>query len=212
MKSNLFPGNFVYFQYIITASHSLLVSYVIFFNKTAPVDFFLSGPSWLRVLAIVFPMLIFISALYFLLRNRNDPNAFDFFEYVFTTSPRIKALQFLTITALGIGLLGICLPSYHLGEYAAYYVRLQPLLILLGVLGVQLILCFLFLRRSEIYDHFHKSSTENKKVVRNTALIFSIFILLWFIIAQTAIGTSTDEDFWYEAGVPILPAQIFQQL
>lgn len=208
MKSNVFPGSFVYIQYSIAACHSLLVSYLILFNKTTLGDFFLSVSSWLRLLAIAPPILVFISALYFLLRIRKKPTASDFFGYVFTTSTRIKALQFFTITALGIGLLGVCLPSYHFGEYSAYYIRLQPLLIWLGALGAQLLTCILFSRRFEILDHLRNSSMENKKVIRNTILILSIFILLWFIIAQTGIGISTDEDFWYEAGVPILPAQI----
>lgn len=209
MKSPSFSIRFFVIQYSITASHSLFVSCLILFNNTIPGQFFLSRTPALKLLAIALPFLVFTGTIYSILQLRNKSTVSDsIIRYVFSTPSRMKLSQFFATAALGTGLLAIFLPLYHFGEYSAYYTRLQPLLVWVGVLGLQLLICIWFPHRSEISMHFHKSITENKNVIRITALIFSAFIFLWFIIAQTGIGISTDEDFWYEAGVPILPGQI----
>lgn len=209
MKSPSFSSSFFIIQYSLAASHSLFVSCLILFNKTIPSQFFLSKTPVLKLLAIALPFLVFIGAIYSVLRLQNKSAISDpIVNYIFSTPSRVKSSQFFAITTLSIGLLGIFLPSYHFEEYSAYYIRLQPLLVWTGVLGLQLLLCILYPYRSEISKHFQKSLTENKIIIRSTALTFSVFIISWFIIAQTGIGISTDEDFWYEAGVPILPVQI----
>jgi hypothetical protein len=209
MKSPSFSSRFFIIQYSLAASHSLFVSCLILLNKTIPSQFFLSKTPALKLLATALPFLVFTSAIYSILRLQNKSGVSDpIVNYIFSNPSRIKLSQFFAIATLSIGLLGVFLPSYHFEEYSAYYTRLQPLLVWAGVLGLQLLICILYPYRSEISKHFQKSRTENKIIIRSTALIFSVFIFLWFIIAQTGIGISTDEDFWYEAGVPILPAQI----
>lgn len=49
---------------------------------------------------------------------------------------------------------------------------------------------------------------ENQKTFWFSFYIFLIFILLWLIINITRIGFSNNEDYWYEAGVPILLGQV----
>lgn len=213
MDLHPFSRRFLVTQWVIAASCSLFTCFLLLFHKATPEQSFYSGISFFRLLAITLPFSVFTIALYSIrqsLAKTTDSN--HIIDYIFNRPSRMAMVQVYAAIAISIGLLGMFLPAYHFEPYAAYYARTQPLIIWVGILGLQLLILILFPRRTQIYKQLYESLMENRGILQLSFWIFLSFILLWTFIANTGMGISGNEDYWYEAGVPILPVQILISL
>lgn len=209
MNSHPFPRRFLITQWAITASYSLLTSFLILFQRTLAGQSFYDAISISRLMASAPPFLVFIIAAYSIRQHLAEITEADrIIKYVFSRPSRVALAQVYAMAATGIGLLGMCLPAYHFGRHAEYYVRAQLLIIWLGIFGLHSLALILFPRRTDLLKKFNGLLADNCSTLRLSVYILFIFIALWIFIAESGIGISGHEDFWYEAGVPILPAQV----
>ncbi len=209
MNPNTFPRRFLIIQYFIAITHSLGISFLVLFHKSTPDATVLTSISIFRLLVITLPFSIFIIAAFSLqqlLIKPADPN--HIIKYIFDRSSSAAMIHICAMTLISIGLLGVCLPAYHFGSYSAHYTRIQPIMIWSSLLGLQLLSLIFFPRRTEIYKQLLEVLKENRSLLRTAFGILLSLIFMWAFIAMTGVGISGNEDYWYEAGVPILPAQI----
>lgn len=114
----------------------------------------------------------------------------------FYTTSIFSSLLFLLI---------LLVPSYRLGEFAAYISRLYPILIWL--LAISLVTIFLFINHRKT-ESLWSIITENKTMLRMGAYSLIVFLLIVLIIIITGIGIRQPEDYWFGAGVPVLGVQV----
>lgn len=101
------------------------------------------------------------------------------------------------------------LPSYRLGVIASYLARLFPILVWLIVTSSATILVLLFERRKGMVKG---SFMGNWTSLKTSLIVFSILLLIAFIMMFTGLGIHDPADYWYGAGVPILGLQIIFSL
>jgi len=209
MNPYSFSRRFLIIQYFIAITYSLGISFLVLFHKAVPEAAFLSSISTSRLLVITFPLSVFIIAVVSLQQlfiKPADPN--HIIKYIFDHSSSATMARICAMTMIGLGLLGVCLPAYHFGSYSAYFIRLQPIMIWSLLFGLQLLSLIFFPRRTEIYKQLIEVLKENHSLLRTSFGILLSLIFMWVFIAISGVGISGNEDYWYEAGVPILPAQI----
>lgn len=59
---------------------------------------------------------------------------------------------------------------------------------------------------------FRNIVQENRKTLVISTIIFILFLTTWVLVFITRLGFSASEDYWYEAGVPILLQQVVLSL
>jgi hypothetical protein len=113
-----------------------------------------------------------------------------------------------------LGLLGgICwiiyfIPPRYFHTLEDYIILTSPLLIL-GVLISCQTIAFILLEKDGKIAALKQCWLRNKKNLMIWAAVSAIFIMVWAFIAISRIGLSANnEDYWYEAGVPVLGWQV----
>jgi hypothetical protein len=209
MSSLHFSRKFLAGNWAVAASYSLFTSLFILLARAAPGRPFYAGISIPGLVSIVLPFCAFVLAVRGLVRSlaANTPSN-DLRGDAWVRPERLRRIQGWAALFLTASLLAVCLPAYHFGSLAGYYVRVQPLILWVGMVGLHLVVLTLIQRRVEIVGRLRRSWSENRAVLQRFTWIFLGFALLWIVIAITGIGISGSEDYWYEAGVPILPWQV----
>lgn len=209
MNSPFLSRRFLMTQWAISALYSLAASLLILFYKVSPEQDFYSGISSERLIAISLPTAFFILAAYSMLQALAGSGGLSpICKYIFDKPVRITGARFFAGIIAGISVIGLCLPGYYFGDYAEHYIRIKPLILWAGVLSLHLSIILVYPRRNDLYKKIKTILVENRSVLRLSVWILLSFLLLWVFIAKTGLGISGHEDFWYEAGVPILPAQV----
>lgn len=103
--------------------------------------------------------------------------------------------------SFGLGWTGVFLPPYRVGEIANYWVRIQPVMVFILLVGIAT-LAVLFIERAK-FPH-----SVNPKVLRLSGILFLACLPVLWVMLSSGFGVSSLEDFWYGAGVPILVPQL----
>jgi hypothetical protein len=104
--------------------------------------------------------------------------------------------------------IGVFTPAYRLGALAGYMERLLPLFVLILLIALEIVV-FFHLQNLLLSDPaVDRASSEKTSGWVRWGIIMAIIVSAWILIASTGLGIeSNGEDFWYEAGVPILAGQ-----
>lgn len=105
-----------------------------------------------------------------------------------------------------LGWLAFFLPGYWWGEYAAYYERFRPLLVWLGLIGLQTLIV-LALRRGLQLRQLGTALKKDGFIWRIAAIVLVVSLLVWGTARLTGLGIESDR-YWNEAGVPVLGVQV----
>ncbi len=122
----------------------------------------------------------------------------------------ISRLWMMTCAGLFVlvGWLAAFMPAYWFRIYQFYFVRLQPLLVWLGLGGLILFL-MLGLPGFKVRWQIWKSSLKSQKgFLRAAGIAVGVFAVVWLIAATTGLGIIAEPYFWDEASVPLLAMQI----
>jgi hypothetical protein len=125
-------------------------------------------------------------------------------------------LQQSLLTLSGLLLLGgwiaLNLPLYRYGIFQSYIVRLTPLLIWITFVSGLAFLYLLSFRFGLHWNTLQAAFTSHKKSLLLAGFIFLAFLLTWAAMALTGRGFYAGENYWYEAGVPLLGLQLLAAL
>ena len=104
--------------------------------------------------------------------------------------------------SFGLGWIGVFLPSYRVGRFESYWLRIQPIALFFLLAGTAT-LSLLYIQNKRL--NFINQS--NSKVIRLSIALFMICLLVLSIMVFSGFGISSRDDFWYGAGVPVLHLQ-----
>jgi len=182
----------------------LLVLRWIIASPSEPANAILFGFSTLRLAMVtgLFFVLVFYVAIA-LKATKDWIWAERFLERWFEGKGISQAIGWLGAISFGLGWIGCFLPAYRVGALGNYWARVQPAMaiVLLASLAT-LVLLFV---------------VRNKITIRNLILmplrqglpLFIFCLLVFGGMFFSGFGvTSSDEDFWYGTGVPILVSQL----
>jgi hypothetical protein len=120
-----------------------------------------------------------------------------------------KNLYFVAIFSFLFLFLFLLYPSYRLGRFASYVLRLQPILLWLTLTSVITLLIFIIERRQK---SLWSITTENRISLKVGIISLIILTLIALLVIFTGIGIRRPEDYWYGAGVPVLGSQVLLSL
>ena len=108
----------------------------------------------------------------------------------------------------GLAWLGLWMPDYRLGGSAGYITELSPLLKLAVVVACETVAFFYLQDLPILVREMKEALRKNAGILAGWGTIMGIIVLTWILIASTGLGiNSNGEDYWYEAGVPLLTGQ-----
>jgi len=114
-----------------------------------------------------------------------------------------QVLAWLGGIGFGLGWTGIFLPSYRVGRFENYWLRIQPLMFFILLAGiVTLVLIYTQQKKSRSMD------PAASRVIRLCMALFLICLLALTFMLSSGFGVHSRDDFWYGAGVPILLQQL----
>jgi len=208
-KPESVPPRFLAIQWGIAVICSLLTAAVVLFAGGVPQQPEGLAFSVPRLLVTAVPFLACAAAVLLLLRALTGRSHADrLAAWILRPAARAGFVLPLAWSSIVIGLLALCLPAYHFGELADYYVRVRPLVIWVGTLGLQILVLLWYPRRAEIRRCLQHSVRESGAVWRTSAWTLVGLVVLWILMVAVVRGVSTYEDYQYEAGVPILTLQV----
>jgi hypothetical protein len=208
-KGRAYSRAFLLVQWAITALASLIVGIALLLGGSATSTGWAASVSRGALLVSVFPIGCAAAALYclgcLLLRtDRQDPIS----AALAASATRRRRLSQLGWAGLVVGLLGLSVPSYAFEHLAGFHARGLPLAALLALLSLQALLVARFSNRLELLDAAAGFVRSRHNILRDAAWVFAGSIVVWILVALTGMGIAGHEDYWYEAGVPVLPGQI----
>lgn len=100
------------------------------------------------------------------------------------------------------------IPPTYFNLYEDYIALIKPLM-LLGIVVSCQIAIFMFLTEAGRNDTVEQFFAQNKRYLLLWVMVWIICMGIWSFISISEIGLlANNEDYWYEAGVPILGLQI----
>ncbi|HCK65119.1 MAG TPA: hypothetical protein DHW49_02535 [Anaerolineae bacterium] len=194
----------LYFLFIaITAWATCLA---ILASPSDPKNALLFGYSLERLILAGGIILFSIPLLFLTWKLSKQPEKTQSLWLSFTSNKNLYFVVFFSFLFLFLFLL---YPSYRLGRFASYVLRLQPILVWLTFTTFTTLLIF-------IIEHRQKTlwfiTTENRISLKAGIISLIVFTLITLIVIFTGIGIRRPEDYWYGAGVPVLGAQVLFSL
>jgi hypothetical protein len=130
-------------------------------------------------------------------------------QLITTTNSRNRLITILLMAA-GLTWVGVFLPGYRLGPAAAYLDHLRPALAVVLLAAVEGIGFFLLESTDFSRAGLRRLWRRPRSAIRTWALLLLGMALTWAVIATTRAGLEPrGEDYWYEAGVPVLGLSVF---
>lgn len=111
-----------------------------------------------------------------------------------------------------VGWLALLLPSYWFGIYHAYFVRLQPLLVWVGVIGLQTSLAYLLPGIGGRARALVQQAHAQPHMFKAGGVTLAFFGFLWVVAAITRLGITPEPSYWHEGGAPVLGIQVLLAL
>ncbi len=200
---------FLVAQWVITALASLTAGTALVVGGSAGQGTWAASLSRGALLLSLLPLVLAGMAVYciccVLLRSdRQDPISAG----IAASAARRRLLSRLGGAGMLVGVLWCFVPSYAVGELSGFQTRGLPLAALGGLLGLQSVLVGRFWNWRELLDPAARFLRYRHQVLATAFWILAACIGVWIFVALTGLGISGQEDYWYEAGVPVLAAQI----
>jgi hypothetical protein len=123
-----------------------------------------------------------------------------------------KSLLTLSGLLFLAGWIALNLPLYRYGVFQSYIVRLTPMLVWITFVNGLAFLYLLNFRFGLHWTTLQAAFVSHKKSFLLAIFIFLTFLLTWGIMALTGRGFYSGENYWYEAGVPLLGLQLLAGL
>ncbi len=111
------------------------------------------------------------------------------------------------IAAIVFGAAALLTPGWF-SRWAAYFERLQPLLVWAALLGLDAWALSLTTDWPDRKRHFSLGLQTQRRVLITSAIGLAVFLVAWLSIALSGLGLTPDTMFWNEAGVPLLGIQV----
>ncbi len=136
----------------------------------------------------------------------------DHFAGKFTGGLANPKVRQMILTLAGVLILGgwlaAFMPPYWFRIYQFYFVRLQPLLVWLGLSGLAALILLCLPGLNQRWQDWKKDLKNQRGLLRTAAVTLVTFAVLWLIAATTGLGIVAEPYFWDEASVPLLATQI----
>ena len=204
MSKQKSPQRILFFYSSILTICAVIVLGSILSSPSEPGSAVLFGFSLPRIaLALVMTVALIFFLLLTIKAARDRAWSENTLEGWFGTSSISRITIWLGGLSFGLGWIGVFLPAYRLGKFAAYWIRLQPVMIFILLAGfATLILLYIQRRVSPIIDQ------SNSKIIRTGMILFLACFLVLVVMLVSGFGVRSPDDFWYGAGVPILFPQL----
>jgi hypothetical protein len=186
------------------ALSALLALGMMLSSPSEPGNTFLFGLSLMRLipaLGLLAALVIFI--LLAVKTARDDAWTEKKLETWFGRGRASGVLALLGVISFGLGWIGTFLPSYRVGRFENYWLRIQPVMLFLLLAGVAT-LGILYIQNKR--GNFINES--NSRVIRLGVVSFAICMVALTAMVSSGFGIHSRDDFWYGAGVPILFPQL----
>lgn len=118
----------------------------------------------------------------------------------------------LSVAGIIIGSGGTFLPPYRLGEFADYFLRLQPVFNWVFVSSTVFFVMVLIEQNGLHWHDFLNALVDCRRTFFLAGIILLFFSFVQIGFHQSRLGTFSQEDFWYGAGIPVLPQQLLLAL
>ncbi|MEO7839886.1 MAG: hypothetical protein ABIU06_11095, partial [Anaerolineales bacterium] len=121
----------------------------------------------------------------------------------FGGDPFSKGVAWLSCISFGLGWIGCFLPSYRVGIFVNYWIRIRPAMIFILIVSLATLTVFV-IRQGKLSIREIRTS----KAFHLSLRLFLGCLLILGIMLASGFGVHSAEDFWYGAGVPILASQL----
>jgi hypothetical protein len=203
------PNPLVFRIYLLSALLGCLLSLVLLFqNPSESQSAVLFGLSKVRLI-LAFGLLLWGAGLVFILRKAKTDQSLSertaqrlgkLFENGFLYALALIVSLIIFLTTSQLWRLSHISPDPYVQGYLG---RLEPVLVLLGLLGLQNVILLPFIRYGQINNNLPQ------KLPRVTLYCFAGILLFAGLIAFTGIGVEPDLIGWDPPGVPLLAAQVW---
>ncbi|MGE5377451.1 MAG: hypothetical protein ACM3XO_20525, partial [Bacteroidota bacterium] len=191
----------VYISFV--ALCSLIILIALFRSTSEAGSAVVLGLSLTRLVLVLGFLAVFVFSAVMLLKVARDPAwAERTFEQWFGGGRFSRALARLAGIGLGLGWIGSFLPSYRAGPLEPHWERVQPLMVFILLTCIATLAVFLFRR----IDFSQGIKLPGVYVVSFVLSLAGLLVLGWMLYSK--FGVSSQEDFWYGAGVPLLASQL----
>jgi hypothetical protein len=198
------PGNLFFFYSSFIAFAAIFILGGMLWSPSEPGSALILGLSLPRlILASALTIALAFFAFLSIKAFRDRPWAERALEQWFGGSRISQTITWFAVIGFGLGWIGCFLPFYRAGILAVHWTRLRPAMVFI-LLASLATLITMFLQRS----NFPIQDSKTARTFKLTIALFFIGMLLIGMMLYTGFGVSAAEDYWYGAGVPILPAQL----
>jgi hypothetical protein len=165
----------------------------------------LSLPRLVIAAGLLFAFILF--SLIFFKAYTNHKWAEQVIRQWFSDGRFSRWLGVLAAIGLGLGWIGFFLPDYRAGVLGPHWARLQPIVIFILTLSLATLVVLFFSRST-----FSPRRWSLKNVFGLSVLLFFASFPILVLMLSSKYDAYRLEDFWYGAGVPLLPTQLILTL
>ena len=189
---------------IFAAIISMLVLRGMLLSRSEPESAIFLG---LSIPRLIFSLGLCITFLFFTLLTikalRNEVWAERSIEEWFGGGRSSRVITRFAGISFGLGWIGCFLPPYRVGILNNYWISIRPIMIFILAISLAT-LVVIVMKRSRFVIRELKIS----KIHYQTLLLFAGSLLILGLMFYSGFGLRILDDFWYGAGVPILPSQL----
>ena len=210
MKARLFSRRWLLAQGVFAASYSLCVIVLLILVRGGAPRFLNVELSLPRLVAALLPATTLGLGIYLILGSAG-----------MTRIPRwpcpsepgdlrtLNTVHRVGLFCIGLAILALAVPNYRLGESSELYQQCRPLMAWIGLVGLQTVTAMPRSATTVLTDRIRGRMRDERGTLLLGAGILLSVLVAWIFVAATGIGVRGHEDYWYEAGVPLLVLHVF---
>lgn len=127
---------------------------------------------------------------------------------VLKSERQIKISSYFLFALIFLGWAAAFIPSYQMGRFQAYFERIQPVFIWLGLMGCQTFLVLFLLLKKLSTNNFRNWKSTLAPVLPPVLWALGLIGVVWIVMSATGLGFKPDIEHWNDAGAPLLAGQI----
>ena len=192
---------------ILLSAGAFLAAVPVLGSRSASANHVLFGysPQRLALAGVLILFAVFFGWLAFQV-GQGTSLASRFSSALLGSEPAHRRLFWIALALCFLGWVGSSLPAYRVPEgLSDYLLRLRPLMLWLAGLGAGGFLLLLSAR----WSLGPRPALASPRALYAAGLALVVFLSIWLFILLTGLGLRIREDYWYGAGVPALPLQVF---
>ena len=189
---------------IALAFISMLALGMILSSPSEPGNTVLLGLSVTRLVLAFGLFVIFVFFISLTIKSLRDKAwAEEKLEAWFGRGRVSRVLAWLGGISFGLGWTGVFLPSYRVGRFENYWLRIQPVVLFILLAGIATLgVLYIQNKRSKFINE------KNAKIIRRGIVLFAVCMVVFTAMVSSGFGIHSRDDFWYGAGVPVLIPQL----